>query len=103
MSYCMSSASIWFEIWGSWIRVKKIDFAISEKFRSFHAISQKIRFSRQISEEFRFFSVNFTKIFDFFRQFHKTIAHLQLLLSKLFYFSSKSHYFRTLFPVHDML
>src|SRR6218665_1186199 len=60
-------ASIWLGIRGSCIRVKKFDF------------------SRQISENF-----------DFFRQFHTKnsifqakIDRLQLLLGKLFYFSSK--------------
>src|SRR6218665_1942847 len=36
-------ASIWFETWGSWIRLKKCRFfrQISEKFLFFQAISQK--------------------------------------------------------------
>jgi len=42
-----TAASIWFEIWGSWIRVKKIHF------------------SRQISDKFRFFPGKFSKNFDF--------------------------------------
>src|SRR6218665_69502 len=68
--------------------------------------SKNFEFFWQISEKFRFFQANFHKIsnfygkfsknFDFFRQFHKKfrfswqkIAHLQLLLGKLFYFASK--------------
>src|SRR6218665_1150976 len=50
------AASIRFEICGSWIRVKKIDFSgeISKKFRFFfRQFHQKIDFSRQISEKFR--------------------------------------------------
>src|SRR6218665_49732 len=54
------------EIWGSWIRVKKIfDFyrQISEKFQFFQAILHKnIEFCGQISENF-----------DFFRQLKKLI------------------------------
>ena len=78
--------------------------------------STKFRFSRQISEKFRFFQASFWKVlifpgkflknFDFFRKiferfrffqaifqniliFQAKIAHLQLFLDKLFYFSSK--------------
>ena len=69
-------------------RVKNFDISrqISKKCQFFQAISQeKIRFSRNI----------FEKISIFFRQFKKysifqaKIGHLQLLLGKLFYFSSK--------------
>src|SRR6218665_472044 len=59
-----AAAPIWFEIWGSWTRVKKFRFSskISEKLRFFQAISQtKNRFSGLISEKFRLFSGNFTK------------------------------------------
>src|SRR6218665_152386 len=62
------AASIWFEIWGSWIRVKKSIFPgkfpknfdssrqISEKFSTFPGkFSNKFRFSRQMFEKFRFF------------------------------------------------
>src|SRR6218665_4133431 len=75
-----AAASIWFEIWGSWIRVKKISI-----------------FRAHLSE-ISIFSGNFTKFlknFDFLRQFKKNsifqakIAHLQRLLGKLFNFSSK--------------
>src|SRR6218665_3901113 len=70
-----SAASIWFEIWGSWIRVKKFDVS-----RQFH--KEKIDFLGQISEIFRFLTDDFTKkihLFqskfpknvNFFRQFHK--------------------------------
>src|SRR6218665_126233 len=81
------SASIWFEMWGEWIRVKKIDFSrqMFEKFRFFQVISQKLRL----------LPGKFPKNFDFsgnFKQnsiFYANIGHLQLLLDKLFYFSSK--------------
>src|SRR6218665_1346513 len=48
---------------------------------------KKIDFSRQIFENFDFFQALSHKNFDFF---HAKIGHLQLLLSKLFYFSSKA-------------
>ena len=64
----LSAASIWFEIWGSWTRVKTS--VVLGKFpknfdsiRHFH--KQKIDFSGQISEKILFFSGNFTKHFDF--------------------------------------
>src|SRR6218665_1850799 len=58
-----TAASIWFEIWGAWIRVKKIRFlqANFRKISIFQASLQKnIEFSMQISENF-----------DFFKQFKK--------------------------------
>jgi len=63
----VSVASIWFEIWGSWIRVKKVRFLLT----NFRKIS--------------IFSGNFTKK----SIFHEKNGHLQQLLGKLFYFSSK--------------
>src|SRR6218665_3281890 len=58
-----SATSIWFEIWGSWIQVKKIRFSrqIYEKFQFFQAISQKIRFFQANFREISTFSSNFTK------------------------------------------
>ena len=55
-------------------------------------------FSKEIFEKFRFFSGKFSKEFKFFRQLKKSIfqaktAHFQLLLGKLFYFSSKVNTF----------
>src|SRR6218665_2589702 len=60
-----TAESIWFEVWGSWIRVNKN------------------RFFQKISEKFRFFSGNFTHTksifqaisekFRFFRKFNKKI------------------------------
>jgi len=52
-------------------------------------------FFKAISQKKLIFPGKFHKNFDFFRQFHKNfdfsgkIGHLQLLLGKLFYFSSK--------------
>jgi len=61
-------------------------------FSQFH---KKIDFSRHIFAKISIFSGKFSKNFDFYVIFNKlsiiqaNIAHLQLLLGKLFYFSSK--------------
>src|SRR6218665_2178083 len=71
----------------SWIRIKKFDFyrQISEKFQFFQAILQKnIKFFTQISENF-----DFLQPIKKIRLSKQKIVHLQLPLSKLFYFSSK--------------
>src|SRR6218665_3159705 len=71
---------------GSWIRVKK--------FRFLQANFRKISiFSGNFTKEYRVLQANFRK-FCFFRQLKKIDfpskkVHLQLLLAKLFYFSSK--------------
>ena len=77
--HVLPAASIWFEVWGSWIRVQKISI-----------------FPDQFTKEFRFFQANFFKtisifheILIFFSNFQAKTGHLQLLLGKLFYFSSK--------------
>ena len=105
------AASIWFEIWGLWIRVNKISTfqancrGISIFFCSSN-FTKKFDFSRQIFEKISFFPGNFRKISIFFRQmfeefrflrqflniisiFQAKIAHLQLLLGKLFYYFSR--------------
>src|SRR6218665_2641574 len=89
------------EIWGSWIRVKKIfDFyrQISEKFQFFQAILHKnIEFCGQISENFDFFRQ--LKKFDFpCKKSPFTATSGQIIL-----FLFKSHHFRTYFPVHDKI
>src|SRR6218665_3316634 len=57
-----SAASIWFEIWGPWIRVKKIRFSI----RCFQAISQRKNQSSGANfQKISIFSGNFKKNFDF--------------------------------------
>ena len=74
-----AAASISFEIWGSWIRVKKFSF--------FQANFRKILiFSRQFYKKNRFFKANFR--ISSFSVYPDKIDHLQLLLGKLFYFSS---------------
>src|SRR6218665_3863172 len=69
----VTAASIWFEIWGSWIQVNKILIFPGKFQRNFN-------FFRQFHKQFQFFQANF---------FQAKIAYLQLLLGKLFYFSSK--------------
>src|SRR6218665_2960544 len=73
-----SVAPIWFEIWGVVDPGKKIDFSrqISENYDFFQAISnKKINFFQPISQKISIFQTKF--------------GHSQLLLGKLFCFSSK--------------
>src|SRR6218665_448371 len=96
------AASIWFEIW-----------------EGRGSGSTKFRFFQATFRESTIFSGNFTKHFDFSQQmfekfqffqaipkknliFQAKIGHLQLLLSKLFYFSSKVTTSNML-PVHDKI
>ena len=78
------AASIWFEIWGSWIRVNKIsifqanlrDISIFEgnftkNFVSPGKFSKKFDFFRQIFKKFRFYRANFWKISIFPAKFSK--------------------------------
>ena len=64
--FSSAAASIWFEIWGSWIRVRQISIfpgKFPKNFDFFHAISQKnFNFSRQIYENFWFFQAISQKI-----------------------------------------
>src|SRR6218665_315636 len=82
-----TAASIWFEIWGSWIRVKKISISTGKFPKNF-------KFSGNFTKEYRVLQANFRKIL-FFQAIKKIrfstqkIVHLQLPLGKLFYFSSK--------------
>src|SRR6218665_1762578 len=62
----LSAASIWFEIWGSWIWVQK-NFDFPGKF------PKNVNFLRQFHKTKFDFPGKFTKNFDFFRQFHKNI------------------------------
>src|SRR6218665_3688906 len=62
-----TAASIWFEIWGSWIRVNKISIfqAGSKKISVFAGkFSKNFDFFRQIFEKFRFCQ-EIKKKFDF--------------------------------------
>src|SRR6218665_3721655 len=95
----MAAASIWFEIW------EVVD------------PGKKINFSKQISEKFRFFSPNFTQISTSPEKFQKNlefsgnftknsifqakIGHLQQLLGKLFYFSSKVITFENIYFLYN--
>jgi len=124
-----SATSIWFEIWGSWIQVKKLDFPgkfpknfnffrqfhkkfnfsrqIFEKFQFFQAISQKIRFFQANFRKISMFSGSFTNNFDFpGKNWLFTATSGQIIL-----FLFKSYHFRIYFlyiirynisrPVHD--
>src|SRR6218665_2534569 len=89
-----TAASIWFEIWGSWIRVKKFDFyrQISEKFQYFQPLLQKnIKFCRQISKNFDIFRQLKISIFQA-KNFPFTATSWQIIL-----FLFKSNHFRTYF------
>jgi len=102
------AASIWFENWGSWIRVKKFRFFTGNftpkksifqgkfptNFDFFSGnFTKKFDFSRQISEEFRFyrqFNKKFRfsrKISIFYRQFHKKVDFSGQISEKFRFFS----------------
>ena len=110
VAYSFSGVNLVWNL-GSWIRVKQIRF-FPANFR------KNLDFYRQISEK-SIFSGNFTKDSIFPNKFPKSfdfvqansqkflisqakIAHLQLLLGKLFYFSSKSP-LSNMLPVHDKI
>src|SRR6218665_1897212 len=81
-----TAASIWFEIWGSWIRVKKISIFTGKFPKNFN-------FFRQFYKRISSFAGKFPKILIFSGNkkidFPSKKVHLQLPLGKLFYFSSK--------------
>ena len=89
-----TTASIWFEIWGWCIRVKKSIFS--------RQISDKFRFSRQIFRKFRFFQANFQKI-SIFQGNLETIflpgknCSFTTTSGQSFLLLFKSHHFRTYF------
>jgi len=113
--YTFLAASIWFEIWGSWIRVENFDFPEFSffTFRFFQAISQKNRFFRANFPKNRLFPGKFTKnfyfscqIFEefrFFRQFHKKFDFLgknwlfTAISGQIILFLFQGHHFRTYF------
>src|SRR6218665_2994275 len=81
-----TAASIWFEIWGSWIRVKKISI-----FRG--KFPKNFNFFRQFYKRISSFAGKLPKILIFSGNkkidFPSKKVHLQLPLGKLFYFSLK--------------
>src|SRR6218665_1524840 len=79
------AASIWFDIWGSWIRVKKFDFS--------RQISDKLDFFRQFQKIFRFSKAG--KNCPLQLQYENTIQYNTSEQIILFLF--KSHHFRTYF------
>ena len=94
-----SAASIWFEIWGSWIRVKKFRFSmkISEKFGFFRQPHKKnwffsanfrknFDFFQVISQKISIFQGKFSENFDFFRQFHKKFWFSRKISEKFWFF-----------------
>src|SRR6218665_479984 len=114
---CTAAASIWFEIWGSWIRKKKISIFqanfreilnfsgnFTKKSISTGKFLKNFDFSNQPFRKISIFSGKFKKNsistgkFKKKSVFHAKIAHLQLLLGTLFYFSSK---LSNILSVHD--
>src|SRR6218665_2332638 len=70
-SYATATASIWIEIWGSWIQVKK-NSIFTDKFPI------KVDFCRKFHKKIDF-PGKFPKTFDFFRQLKKNLFSRQKL------------------------
>src|SRR6218665_3190091 len=77
---------MWFEIWGSWIRVQKISISTGKFPKNFN-------FFRQFYKRIPSFAGKFPKMLICSGNkkliFRAKKVHLQLPLGKLFYFSSK--------------
>ena|SRR6218665_341838 len=118
----MSAASIWFEIWRSWIWVKKkLDFCrqISQKFRFFKAnfeeisifpgkFLKKVDISMEISEKFRFFQAKFLMTFFFSHllknfRLSRQICHFRQNSTQIILFRLKSHHISNILPVHNKI
>src|SRR6218665_960463 len=89
----LPAASIWFEIWGSWIRVKKNNFFSQFYKENFKKIStflgnftKKRRFFKANFRKLLIFKENFLKFSIFFRQFNKKIRFSRQKLAIYSYF-----------------
>ena len=93
--YFSPAASIWFEIWGSWIRVKQISIFPGKSPKNFdfsHAISQKnVNFPGKFLK-ISIISGNLKKIDFPGKNWLITVTSGQIIL-----FLSKGHHFRTYF------
>src|SRR6218665_2236972 len=100
-----AAASIWFEIWGSWIRVNKISIFPGTFLRNFDFFSgnftknfnfwktfEKFQFFRQICKKFDFIQAMFKKFRFSAKHFSFTATSEQIIL-----FLFKSDHFRTYF------
>src|SRR6218665_2697377 len=87
-----TAASIWFEIWGSWIRVKKISISTGKFPKNFDFFRQFYKKTSSFAGKFRFFQAIKKLIFqakEVHLQLMSIYRLLHLPLGKLFYFSSK--------------
>ena len=89
-----TTASIWFEIWGSWIRVK-ISICIQPDFRKISI------YSGNFTKEYRVFQANFRK-FWFFQavkkiDFPSKKCPFTAISGQIILFLFKSNHFRTYF------
>src|SRR6218665_3400959 len=97
-----SAASIWFEIWGSWIRVKKCRFS--------RKMFQKFRFFQVISQRNSIFQGKFPTNCDFLCNFRKIDFPgknwlFTAIFGQIILFLFKSHHFLTyfLYTLHDKI
>src|SRR6218665_3154355 len=97
--HCSPAASIWFEIWGSWIRVKKISIL--------QAISQKLRFFQANFWKISTFSCIFLKNYDILGIKKNRFSRQKLLIYSYFWanysISLQKSSLSNILPVHDKI
>src|SRR6218665_2536476 len=95
-----TAASIWFESWGSWIRVKKNSISTGKFLKNSN-------FFRQFYKRISSFAGKFPKILIFSGNkkidFPSKKSPFTATSGQIILFLFKIHHFRTYFPVHDQI